>query len=105
MEGVRQNAKENGQIRPPACRPGAWNGSGRRHRPPVLREGQKSANIPHQDGIHLGESGLNKMGAGYASACYNLIKRLQDVSGVRSISPIRRNISCMCSLLGHSERC
>ena len=29
-------------------------GSGRRHRPPVLREGQKSANIPHQDRDHLG---------------------------------------------------
>ena len=57
MGGMRQNAKENGQIRLPDCRPGAWNGGSSRHRPPVLREGQKSANIHAKTGS-LGDPGL-----------------------------------------------
>jgi DDE family transposase len=44
-EACAKMLKENGQIRPHECPPGAWNGGSSRHRPPVLREGQKSANI------------------------------------------------------------
>jgi hypothetical protein len=45
MGGVRQNAKENGQIRLPDCRPGCQRDGVHPHRTSVLPEDQKTAKI------------------------------------------------------------
>jgi hypothetical protein len=43
--GVRQNAKENGQIKLPDCRPGYQRDGVRSHRTSILPEDQKTAKI------------------------------------------------------------
>lgn len=53
---VRQNTQENGHITPLNGHPDAWNGAGGRHRAPLLRKRQKSANIIVE--AHLGNPGL-----------------------------------------------
>jgi hypothetical protein len=41
---------ENGYITPLNSRPDAWNGTGSRHRAPLLRKSRKSANIHTKSG-------------------------------------------------------
>jgi hypothetical protein len=54
-------AKENGQIRSPDCRPGAWHCGSSRHRKTFLCEGRESGEILRPFGVHLGNPGLGDL--------------------------------------------